>query len=203
MIGRWFKQLLRYIVVGALSLVPLVLVLIVVNFLKELGISAYFSLHHYTNSFGVTMALMVAVMLLFAVFGYSLEKYGRFFILSLIDRIFASIPAIRTVYSVAKKVSDMLSGRSDNGKKEVVLVEYPKEDVWVPSYVLSRYDRVCVLFVPTSPNPTSGYTVIVKESLIIPTSLTLEEASSFIISMGADFVKKEEIAALINGTHAR
>lgn len=199
MIGRWFKQFLRYIVVGALSLVPLVLVLIVVNFLKDLGISAYFSLHHYTNSFGVTMALVVAVVMLFATLGYSLEKYGRFFMLSLIDRIFASIPAIRTIYSVSKKVADMLSGRSENGnKKEVVLVEYPKSDVWVPAYVLNRYNGVCVLFVPTSPNPTSGYTVIVKDSLVIPTSLTLEEASSFIISMGADFVKCEELSSLIH-----
>jgi uncharacterized membrane protein len=191
------KQLFRYVFVGALSLLPLVLVLVVVNFLKDLGISAYFKLHDYTDSFGITMGLVVAVLLLFAVLGYSLEKYGKSIILSVIDRIFASIPAIRTVYSVSKKVADMLSGREENGKKEVVLVEYPKEDVWVPAYLLNRYDGVCVLFVPTSPNPTSGYTVIVRESLIIPTSLNLEEASSFIISMGADFVKKEELSALI------
>jgi len=192
-----FKQLMRYIFVGALSLLPLGLVLIVVNFLKELGVSAYFKLHDYTDSFGVTLGLMGAVLAVFAILGYSLETYGRFFMLSLMDRLFASIPAIRTVYSVAKKVADMLSGRDDNGKKEVALVEYPKEDVWVPSYVLSRHNGVCVLFVPTSPNPTSGYTVIVKEELIVPTTLTLEEASTFIISMGADFVKKDEISQLI------
>ena len=55
-----------------------------------------------------------------------------------------------------------------------------------------------VLFVPTSPNPTSGYTVIVKDEMMLKTSLTLEQASKFIISMGADFVKKDEISALIN-----
>ncbi len=197
MLGRWFKQVLRYIFVGALSLFPLILVLIVVNFLKDLGISAYFKLHDYTDSFGVTMGLMAAVLMLFAVLGYSLEKYGRSMILSVIDRVFASIPAIRTVYSVSKKVANMLSGRDDNGKKEVVLVEYPKDGVWVPSYLLNRYDGVCVLFVPTSPNPTSGYTVIVRETMVIPTTLTLEEASTFIISMGADFVKREELSRLI------
>ena len=140
---------------------------------------------------------MAAVILLFALLGFSLEKYGRSFVISLIDRIFASIPAIRTIYSVSKKLANMLSGYDDSGKKEVVLVEYPKEDVWVPAYVLNRHDGVCVLFVPTSPNPTSGYTVIVRTDLVIPTSLTLEEASSFIISMGADFVKRDEIARLI------
>lgn len=198
MLGRWFKQFLRYIFVGALSLFPLVLVLIVVNFLKDLGTSAYFSLHHYTDSFMVTMGLMVAVIIVFAFLGYSIEKYGKSFFISIIDRVFAYIPAIRTVYSVSKKLANMLSGRDESGKKEIVLVEYPKDDVWVPAYVLNRYDGICVLFVPTSPNPTSGYTVMVKESLVIKTSLSLEEASSFIISMGADFAKKEEITRLIN-----
>jgi uncharacterized membrane protein len=198
MLGRWFKQFLRYIFVGALSLFPLVLVLVVVNFLKDLGVSAYFSLHHYTDSFGVTFGLMAAVILLFAFLGYSIEKYGKSFVISIIDRVFAYIPAIRTVYSVSRKLANMLAGRDESGKKEVVLVEYPKDDVWVPAYVLNRYEGVYVLFVPTSPNPTSGYTVMVKESLLIKTTMSLEEASSFIISMGADFAKKEEITRLIN-----
>ena len=198
MLGRWFKQLIRYIFVGALSLFPLVLVLIVVNFLKELGISAYFSLHQYTDSFGITIGLMITVILLFAMLGYTIEKYGKSIIISTIDRLFDYVPAIRTIYSVSKKVANMLSGNEEGGKKEVVLVEYPKPDIWVPAYVLNRHKGVCVLFVPTSPNPTSGYTVIVKEALVVPTSLSLEEASSFIISMGADFVKKEELAELIN-----
>jgi len=198
MLGRWFKQLLRYIFVGALSLFPLILVLIVVNFLKEIGVSAYFSLHRYTDSFGITIGLMVMVIILFAMLGYTIEKYGRSIIISTIDRVFDYLPAIRTIYSVTKKVAAMLSGRDDSGKKEVVLVEYPKEDVWVPAYLLNRHQGVCVLFIPTSPNPTSGYTVIVKESLMVSTSLSFEEASSFIISMGADFVKKDELARLIN-----
>ncbi|MGB5964184.1 MAG: DUF502 domain-containing protein [Sulfurimonadaceae bacterium] len=202
MFSRWFKQLLRYIFVGALSLFPLVLVLIVVNFLKDIGVSAYFSLNQYTDSFGINMGLMIAVVMLFAVLGYSIEKYGKSLIISVIDRIFDYVPAIRTIYSVSKKLANMLSGNDESGKKEVVLVEYPKDDVWVPAYVLNRHNGVCVLFVPTSPNPTSGYTVVIKESLVVPTSLSFEEASSFIISMGADFVKRDEIAHLIHSHHA-
>lgn len=85
----------------------------------------------------------------------------------------------------------------DGSRKEVVLVEYPKDNVWVPAYVLNKHADTLVLFVPTSPNPTSGYTVIVSKSLIIPTTLTIEEASTFIVSMGADYVKKEEISQKI------
>ncbi|MCJ7765634.1 MAG: DUF502 domain-containing protein [Thiovulaceae bacterium] len=202
MLSRWSKKLLRYIFVGALSLFPLVLVLIVVNFLKELGASAYFSLHHYTDSFGITMGLMIAVVVLFALLGYSIEKYGKSVFISAIDHIFTYVPAIRSIYSVSKKLANMLSGNEEGGKKEVVLVEYPKIDIWVPAYVLNRHKGVCVLFVPTSPNPTSGYTVIVKETMVLSTSLSLEEASSFIISMGADFVKRDELAHLIHSHNA-
>ncbi len=192
------QQLLRYIVVGGLSLFPLILVLIVVNFIKDLGVSAFSSLHQYTHSFAVTVALILFVIVLFAALGYSIEKYGRSMFVSIIDSLFEKIPAIRSVYSVSKKLATMLSGGEDGTRKEVVLVEYPKADVWVPAYLLNRQANICVLFIPTSPNPTSGYTVIVDEKLTIRTTLTLQEASSFIISMGADFPKKEEIAEKIN-----
>lgn len=194
------KLLLRYIFVGALSLFPLVLVLVVVNFIKGLGVSAYLSLHDYTNSFGVTIALMIAVIVIFAVLGFSIERYGRSIIVSIIDSTFERIPAVRTVYSVSKKLATMLSGGEEGARKEVVLVEYPKRGVWVPAYLLNRHEDICVLFIPTSPNPTSGYTVIVNEMLTKKTTMTLQEASSFIISMGADFPKKEEISNLIR-TH--
>lgn len=194
------RLLLRYIFVGALSLFPLILVIIVVNYLKNLGVSAYLSLHDYTNSFGVTLALMAGVIAIFAVLGFSIEKYGRSIFVSMIDSTFEKIPAIRSVYSVSKKLAAMLSGGEDETKKEVVLVEYPKEGLWVPAYLLNRHENICVLFIPTSPNPTSGYTVLVDETKIKKTTLSLQEASSFIISMGADFPQKEAVSALIQ-TH--
>ncbi len=197
--GSKAKLLFRYIFVGALSLFPLILVLTVVNYLKNLGVSAYFSLHDYTNSFGITMTLMVGVIAVFALLGFSIEKYGRSIFVSMIDSTFEKIPAIRSVYSVSKKLAAMLSGGEDGTKKEVVLVEYPKENVWVPAYLLNRHENICVLFIPTSPNPTSGYTVLVDEKMTKKTTLTLQEASSFIISMGADFPQKEEVSGLISG----
>jgi uncharacterized membrane protein len=195
------RFLLRYIFVGALSLFPLILVIVVVNYLKNLGVSAYSSLHDYTNSFGVTLALMAGVIAVFAVLGFSIEKYGRSIFVSMIDSTFEKIPAIRSVYSVSKKLAAMLSGGEDGTKKEVVLVEYPKEGLWVPAYLLNRHENICVLFIPTSPNPTSGYTVLVDEALIKKTTLSLQEASSFIISMGADFSQKEDVSKLIQNAN--
>ncbi|MDD5118424.1 MAG: DUF502 domain-containing protein [Sulfuricurvum sp.] len=195
------KLLLRYIFVGALSLFPLILVIVVVNYLKNLGISAYLSLHDYTDSFELTLALMAGVIAVFALLGFSIEKYGRSIFVSMIDSTFDKIPAIRSVYSVSKKLAAMLSGGEDGTKKEVVLVEYPKEGLWVPAYLLNRHENICVVFIPTSPNPTSGYTVLVDESLIKKTSLSLQEASSFIISMGADFPQKEKVSMLIQNAN--
>ncbi len=191
------KLLIRYIFVGALSLFPLILVLVIVNWLKELGINAYFKLNNFTDSTVITLLLMVAIFMIFALLGYSIERYGKSYFISQLDKIFENIPAIRTIYSVAKKISNMFSGNDKENRKEVVLVEYPKADVWVMAYVLNRYDGCSVIFIPTSPNPTSGYTAIVKDKMILSTTLTLEEASSFIISMGSDFVKREEITKLI------
>jgi uncharacterized membrane protein len=191
------KTLIRYIFVGALSLLPLMLVIIFVNFLKNIGVSAFLGLHAVTDSVTITFILIGGLLLIFALIGFSLERYGKSIIIHTLDRIFEKIPAIRTVYSVTKKVASLFSGSDENTKKEVVLVEYPKAGVWVPAYVLNRYSTVNVLFVPTSPNPTSGYTILVEDAYVMKTTLTLEEASSFIISMGADFPKREELVAKI------
>ncbi len=187
------KKSLRYIFVGALSLLPLVLVLVVVNFFKNLGLDAYLVVSNYTNSDIATGAIISSIIVALTLLGWTIERYGRSVLLSAVDNLIAKIPAISTIYSVARKISDMLTGKDESGKKEVVLVEYPKKDVWVPAYLLNRHNGISVLFIPTSPNPTSGYTVLIKDSLTIKTTLTLEEASAFIISMGADFAKKDEI----------
>jgi uncharacterized membrane protein len=195
------KKLIRYLFVGALSFFPLIVVLLVVNFLKNIGVSAYLKLNTLTDNSGTTLILIVGVLLALILLGWTIERYGRSVLLSFVDHLFERIPAVNTIYSVSRKISNMLTGKDDTGKKEVVLVEYPKADVWVPAYVLNRHNGVCVLFIPTSPNPTSGYTVLVEESLTVKVSLTLEEASSFIISMGADFVKRDEVTQKIREAH--
>lgn len=80
--------------------------------------------------------------------------------------------------------------------KEVVYVEYPKDGVWVPAYVTNRYENKVVLFIPTSPNPTSGFTVIVDKSKIMESSMDIEDATSFIVSIGVDYDKAKEMLKL-------
>jgi len=188
------KSFIRYIFIGTLSLLPIALVIILINFIKELGVDVFFTLMDVTDSYIKTFSLIAIILLIIGSIGYAIERYGRSAVMSLIDNIMERIPAIKTIYSVSIKVTNMFQGKDEDAKKEVVLVEYPKDDVWILAYVINRHKDVLVLFAPTSPNPTSGYTVIVKKDKVIKLSLSLEEASAFVISMGSDFVNADEIA---------
>lgn len=194
------KQLVRYIFVGALALIPLLVVVQMIFWVNSISVQFFDFVSSYTNSPLYTAVLFAIVIVILALVGSSIEKAGKSFVVSIIDRILEKVPAIGTIYSIIKKITDLFTPNNKDVKKEVVLVEYPKADLWVPAYVLSKYESILVLFVPTSPNPTSGYTVIVDKSKIQETTLTVAEASQFIVSMGSDFVKKEEISKIIQNT---
>lgn len=194
------KQLIRYIFVGALALIPLLVVVQLIFWVNSLSVRLFDFVSSYTNSPLYTIGLFTIVIVLLAIVGSSIEKVGKSFLVSTIDRVLEKVPAIGNIYTILKKITELFKPNSKDVKKEVVLVEYPKADLWVPAYVLSKHENVLVLFVPTSPNPTSGYTVIVDRSKIQETTLTVAEASQFIVSMGSDFVKKDEICKIIQDT---
>jgi len=194
------KQFFKYIFIGTLALIPLFIVIQLLLWVNTLSRDLFEFVSSYTNSQVYTTVVITLTILTLALVGYRIEKAGKSFIIVLIDKILEKVPAINTVYSIVKKITALFTPNSKDSKKEVVLVEYPKDDAWVPAYVLNKYENTFVLFVPTSPNPTSGYTIIIDESKIQKTTLTIGEASQFIISMGADFVKKEEINEIIKKT---
>ena len=194
------KQLIRYIFLGALALIPLLVVVQLIFWVNSLSKELFVFVSSYTNSPLYTVGLFILIIIILALVGSSIERAGKSYLISVIDRLLEKVPAIGTVYSIIKKITELFKPNSKDDKKEVVLVEYPKDDLWVPAYVLSKYENVLVLFVPTSPNPKSGYTVIVDKRKIKATTLTVAEASQFIVSMGSDFVKKEEISQIIEKT---
>lgn len=194
------KQFFRYLFVGSLALIPFVVVLQLIFWAQALSVDLFSYVSSYTNNEVFSALIIAFTIVALAVIGSSIEKAGKSFVVSLIENILNRLPAIRNIYAIVKKITELFKPNSKDDRKEVVLVEYPKVDLWVPAYVLSKYDGVLVLFVPTSPNPTSGYTVIVDKSKVKPTSYTVAEASQFIVSMGADFVKKEEVAKIIKDT---
>jgi len=191
------KQFFRYLFVGSLALIPFVIIIQLLFWIHALSIDLFEYVSSYTNNEVFSAGLIIATILFLAFVGSSIEKAGKSFFVSIIDNILNRVPAINTIYGILKKITELFKPNNKDTKKEVVLVEYPKDDLWVPAYVLSKHVDIYVLFVPTSPNPTSGYTVIVHKEKLKATTLSVAEASQFIVSMGADFIKKEEISKII------
>lgn len=195
------KKYFRYILVGALALIPLLIVVQLLFWINQLALNLFVFVSSYTDSSAFTVILFILTFIILAIVGSSMEKFGKSVVVSMIDKALIKVPAIGTVYSIIKKITALFTPNQKDEKKDVILVEYPKVGLWVPAYVLNEYKNLLVIFVPTSPNPTSGYTVIVEKSKVKSTSLSVAEASQFIISMGADFIKKDEITKIINDSH--
>lgn len=90
----------------------------------------------------------------------------------------------------------MLGDQENSLAKEIVFIEYPKEGLWVPGYVTNRAGEMLVVYVPTSPNPTSGFTIVVHQSKVVKSSMDMEAVTSFIVSVGVDLAQKEEFEKL-------
>jgi len=197
------NQFFRYFFVGALAFIPLFVVVKLLFWIQSLTLQLFNFVSFYTNDPLYTLAILLIIIILLVFIGASIEKAGKSYVISLIDKILEKVPALNTIYSIVKKITALFASGKNDEKKEVVLVEYPKKNMWVPAYVLSKHKNLVVLFIPTSPNPTSGYTVIVDRIDIKSTTLTIAEASQFIVSMGADFIKKEEITKIIHDNNRK
>lgn len=192
-----FKTSLNYFLLGILAVLPLVIVTQIFFWMVQFLLSTVFDVKDWVGQYWITALVFLAVYTLLVYIGYELSKHGRSLIVTVMDMIIGRLPFLNTVYRVSKKVIDMLRGRGKERLREVVYVEYPKEGLWVPAYVTNREGEWYVLFIPTSPNPTSGFTVIVHESKVAKSNLTIEDVTSFIVSVGADFPKSHEVPNLV------
>ena len=137
------------------------------------------------------LEILLSVLFITIVGGISLSFFGKK-ILSLINDLFKRIPILRTIYSAIGQMTESFTNKSDN-KKSVVLVEYPKKGSWAVGFATkenkgeiskkTNKDLINV-FVPTTPNPTSGFLLMFPKEEIIFLDMTFEEASKFIVSAG-------------------
>ena len=123
--------------------------------------------------------------------GLSLSFIGKKF-LEIIDDLFKRIPILRTIYSAIGQMTDSFRNQNSN-KKSVVLVEYPRKGSWAVGFAtkentseISRktQKKLINVFVPTTPNPTSGFLLMIPKEDLIYLDFTFEEASKFIVSAG-------------------
>ena len=110
------------------------------------------------------------------------------------DRLFTHIPIVKSIYTSVKKVSDTLFSDGGNAFRQALLVQYPRPGVWTIGFltgapsgeVAERIGGDLVsIYVPTTPNPTSGFFLLVPRSEVIELDLSVDEALTYVISMGA------------------
>jgi uncharacterized membrane protein len=186
------KKLLNYFLIGIFAVIPIVIVLQIIFFVKDLVSDLFQFVYGYSDNYLYTALVFAVSFIILVSIGSTIVKKGRSWVISIFDFVIDRIPFLNTIYRVLKKVINMFSSHEQTMTKEVVYVEYPKEGIWVPAYVTNKHDDKYILFIPTSPNPTSGFTVIVDKSKLIKSAMNIEEATSFIVSIGVDYNKASE-----------
>ena len=135
--------------------------------------------------------IIISLIFITVVGGLSLSFLGKK-ILKLIDDLFKRIPLLRTIYSAISQMTETFS-KKDNDKKSVVLVEYPRKGVWAVGFATRENttemakktnQKLINVFIPTTPNPTSGFLLMFPIDEVIYLNMTFEEASKFIVSAG-------------------
>ena len=135
--------------------------------------------------------ILMAVFLITFIGWLSLSFLGKK-LLSLFNSILQRIPILRTIYSAIGQMTETFT-TTEKGKKNVVLVEYPRKGSWAVGFATKENSgeisdktkrKLINVFVPTTPNPTSGFLLMFPKEDVIYLDLTFEEASKFIVSAG-------------------
>lgn len=189
------KTLVNYILIGVLGFLPVFLVFQIIIYIERALRDFVLLIHgRYENPL-MTLALFATATGLLAYFGRQL-KHDKAHLLYYLEKIIQKIPFIGSIYRIARKLLGLFLPSGESQLSEVVYVEYPKDGMWVPAYVTNRIGDSYILYIPTSPNPTSGFTVIVHKSKVKTSGMNIEEVSSFVISVGVDFAKPDDIKVL-------
>ena len=138
------------------------------------------------------LEILISLILITIVGGLSLSFLGKR-ILKLIDDLFKRIPFLRTIYSAILQMTETFSNKENDKKKSVVLIEYPRKGVWAVGFATKENtgemaqktnQKLINVFVPTTPNPTSGFLLMFPVDDVIYLNMSFEEASKFIVSAG-------------------
>lgn len=196
----------KYFITGLIILLPLAITLaivgMIVNFLTQpfLGfISGLFESIPFYAEYRPFLKFILQIILLFGLFFATvlLGFLARLMIfksmLSIYDRVLHRIPIIKTVYKAAQQVMTTIFGSQSGSFKQVVMVPFPNKDVHCIGLLAGDAPHICsnnpedpmiTVFIPTTPNPTSGFLTLYKKSDIIFLDMKIEDAFKYIISCG-------------------
>jgi len=184
----------NYFITGVVVLIPIGFTLYLSKFLIGLSsgiIPENINPNSYLPYSIPGIEIIISIILITIVGGLSFSFLGKK-ILKLIDDLFKKIPFLRTVYSAILQMTETFS-KKDGEKKSVVLIEYPRKGVWAVGFAtkenkgemaVKTNQKLINVFVPTTPNPTSGFLLMFPIDEVIYLDMTFEEASKFIVSAG-------------------
>ena len=191
------KHLRNYFISGLLFWIPLVLTFIVIRFFLELLNKiiptkylpeTLFNLNTDFPGSGIVLVLLVIL-----VTGVMVSNILGRKLVTLWERVLNKIPGFRNIYNVLKKVSDTVFNTSTESFRKAFLIQYPSKGIWVIAFQSGDYkgeaesiigEEMINLFVPTTPNPTSGFFVMMPKKDVFELNMTVEEAFKIVISAG-------------------
>jgi uncharacterized membrane protein len=188
----------RYLIAGLLVWLPIWATLVILKFLVDMMdntlrlIPVEYQpdrlLGFHIPGLGLLISLAILIltgMLVSNFIGAQLVAIGEY--------ILAKIPLVRTIYSAVKKVLETLFKPSDQSFRKVLLVEYPRKGLWSIAFQTGNGSEelnnvlnteLISIFIPTTPNPTSGFLMLVPRSEVIELEMNIEDALKYVISLG-------------------
>ena len=188
------KNFRNYFIAGVVVLIPigitLYLTLFIVNVSSKI-LPDEINPNNYLPYDIPGLEIIISVIIITFIGWLSLSFLGKR-LLQLFESILKKIPILRTIYSAITQMTETFT-KSDENKKNVVLVEYPRKGCWAVGFATKDNSgeitkrtktKLVNVFVPTTPNPTSGFLLMFPKDEVIYLDLTFEEASRFIVSAG-------------------
>ncbi|MDA7841104.1 DUF502 domain-containing protein [Candidatus Pelagibacter sp.] len=187
-------KLRNYFFTGVIVLVPIGFTLYLSKFLINFStklVPAGLNPNTYLPYSIPGIEIILTIIFITIVGSLSLSFIGKKF-LQLVDDLFKRIPILRTIYSAIGQMTDSFREQEGN-KKSVVLVEYPRKGSWAVGFATKENTgeiktktklNLVNVFVPTTPNPTSGFLLMIPKEELVYLDMTFEEASKFIVSAG-------------------
>jgi uncharacterized membrane protein len=191
------KHLRNYFISGLLFWIPLALTFIVIRFflefLNKIIPTKYLPETLFNLNTDFPGSGIILVLLVILVTGVMVSNILGRKLVALWERVLNKIPGFRNIYNVLKKVSDTVFNTSTESFRKAFLIQYPSKGIWVIAFQSGDYkgqaesiigEEMINLFVPTTPNPTSGFFVMMPKKDVFELNMTVEEAFKIVISAG-------------------
>ena len=189
-----FIRLRNYFITGAIVLIPIGITIYLTLFIIRISSSFLpkkINPNHYLPFDVPGIEILITIILITLIGSLSLSFLGKKF-LEIFNNVLKKIPILRTIYSAVGQLTESFT-QSGDSKKSVVILEYPRKGIWVVGFSTKENkgeiskktnEELVNVFVPTTPNPTSGFLLMLPKKDLIYLDMSFEEASRFIVSAG-------------------